>query len=518
MKAQYIFFTLLFFIFTRVTLLASEPLYKKPNDVPALEKQTQEYVNAMILFDYEVIGLADNNSIDLLGMHYLQQLNKWLYFGIGSHAPLLKGDYGGFMAFDITFHAQKKLYENLFVNVGISLGGGGGGSSITQSKELSGTGGFVKSYIGLGYEFDNNISVGLNYANFTFIDSQIDSSQVDIFVQIPLSYKVTPYSKAGTKVGSFYDFSKSQENILTLELNNLLQIEPTASSKETINNIAFQYSHFLDRNYYLFLEIEVGYKGLPLYNQIMHGLGRKTSLSHHINLYTQLGIGSGGYSPNNIDTGSGLLIYPKGSLEYMLSENIGIAVSGGYLFAPTGTSKNYTAGMALNYHLAHKSTKYYNAYTMENMSYKGFRFSVFPQTEFEVQLNEEKYHNINMMAIQFDNLINANWYFAIQASIAYNDYQGYPGYGEALFGIGVQSKYLKSNKFQNFFQVLFGTNVHGIICKPSIATNYSLSERYALYAQLGYTTSVEVGSLYRKNQSMRAYNLGVGVTYRFSLL
>jgi len=516
MKTQHILFTLLLLLCLHTNLLASKQPNDKP-DIQALEEQTQAYVNAMILFDYEVIALTDNGSIDLLGMHYLQQLNKWFYFGIGAHAPLLKGDYGGFMAFDVTFHAQKKIYDDLFINAGISLGGGGGGSSITQSKELSGTGGFIMSYVGLGYEFDNNVSLGINYANFKFINSQIDSSQVDIFVQVPLSYKVGLYSSAGSKVGSSYDFSKSKENIFTLELNNLLQIEPTASTKETISNITFQYSHFLDKNYYLFMELEVGYKGLPLYNQFTHGLGRKTSLSRTLNLYTQLGVGSGGYSPNNIDTGSGLLIYPKMSFEYLLNDNIGVALSGGYLYAPTGTSKNYTTGIALNYHLSHEKTKNYASSTTKSLRYKGFRFSIFPQTEFNVELNEEKYHDINMMTIQFDNLINDNFYFATQASIAYNDYQGYPGYGEALFGIGLQNKYLKSNKFQNFFQLLLGTNIHGIIFKPSIATNYSLSDRYALYAQFGYTMSVDNEHLYRQSQSMRAYNLGLGVTYRFSL-
>jgi len=515
MKTHYKLFTLVVFFYMEVALIASKSLSSKTNDIEMLEKQTQEYVNAMILFDYEIIPLTNNSSIDLLGMHYLQQLNQWLYFGVGAHAPLVQGDYGGFMTFDVTVHAQKKIYNNLFINAGVSLGGGGGGSSVSQSTELSGSGGFIKSYIGLGYEFDNNISVGINYTNFKFIDSQIDNSQADIFVQIPLSYKVGFYANAAKRAHSLHDFLNSQENIFTLELNNLFQIEPTAAVKGMINNFSFQYSHFLNTNSYLFMEIEIGYKGRPLYNHIIHGLGYKTLLTHRLNLYTQLGLGSGGYSPNDIDTGSGLLIYPKMSLEYLFDDNMGVALSGGYLFAPTGTSKNYTAGIALNYHLTHKNS---SVSSTKNLFYKGFRCTIFPQTEFKVKLNGKNHHNINMMGVQFDGFINDNFYYSTQVSVAYNDFKGFPGYGEALFGIGVQSKYIQSNKFQNFLQLLIGTNVNGIIFKPSIATNYSLSDRYALYAQLGYTTSVEVGSLYRKNQSMRAYNLGIGVTYRFSLL
>jgi len=512
MNTKYFLHTLLILLHIESSLFASGQTF----DTKALEQDTQEYINAMIVFDYEVISLPQNGSIDMLGMHYLQQLNKWLYVGIGVHAPLVQGDYGGFMAFDVTAHVQHKIYESVFVNAGVSLGGGGGGSSVAQSKELSGTGGFIKTYAGLGYEFDNNISVGVNYTNFKFIDSQIDSSQVNVFAQIPLSYSVNLYSNAGNKVSSLYDFSKSSEHILTLELNNLFQIEPTGTAKETINNLALQYSHFLDDNYYLFLEIEVGYKGLPLYNQFTHGIGYKTSVSNRVNLYGQLGIGSGGYAPETIDTGSGLLIYPKTSIEYLLSNDLGLSLSGGYLFAPTGTSKNYTAGAAINYHISNKKNNNFNSTDLSDIFYKGFRFNVFAQSEFAVTINDKEHNDINMLSLQVDNLINDNFYFATQISVAFNEFKGYPGYGEALFGLGVQNKYLKSTQFQNFFQVLLGTNVYGLIIKPSISTNYTLNDRYALYAQLGYTKSIDYGGLYREEEPMSAYSVGLGVTYRFS--
>ena len=497
------------------SVINSESYSYDAKTLKQIEKEVDNYVKAMIVVDYEVISLPQNGSIDLLGTHYLQQLNDWLYFGIGAHAPLFKGEYGGFMAFDATFHLQHKIYDNIFVNAGVSLGGGGGGSSVAQSKKLSGTGGFIKSYAGVGYEFDNNISLGVNYTNFKFINSQIDSSQFNFFVAVPFSYSVGSYAEAGTAVDSIVDYLAKNENIFSLELNNLFQINPTATTKETINNIAFQYSHFLNDDYYLYMNLEVGYKGLPLYNQLLHGVGKRTSLSSELNLYTQIAVGSGGYSPNNIDTGSGLLINPKISLEYMLNDAIGIGASGGYLYAPTGTSKNYTAAIALNYHLSNKRGNH--SLNNKELKYKGFRFSIFPQTEFSVKLNNKEFHNINMIAIQLDNLIDDNFYFATQASIAYNEYQGYPGYGEALVGLGVQNKFTPSNKFQSFAQFLMGTNIHGIVIKPSIGTTYSFSDRYALYAQVGYIKSVNQKGLYRQNQSMSAYSAGAGVSYRFSL-
>jgi hypothetical protein len=118
MKIKPVILASLLFLQTQVSLFGANN---------SLEEETQERINAMILFDYEVINLPQGKSIDLFGIHYLQQLNHWLYFGLGVHAPLVQGDYGGFMTLDTTLHAQQKVYDDFYVNAGVSLGGGGGG-------------------------------------------------------------------------------------------------------------------------------------------------------------------------------------------------------------------------------------------------------------------------------------------------------------------------------------------------------------------------------------------------------
>ena len=74
----------------------------------------EETTQGLILLDYEIISLPQNRSIDLLGTHYLHKINDWLYFGFGMHAPLVKGDYGGFMTLDATLHLQYTLINNTF--------------------------------------------------------------------------------------------------------------------------------------------------------------------------------------------------------------------------------------------------------------------------------------------------------------------------------------------------------------------------------------------------------------------
>ena len=308
------------------TQMVSEPALDGANNKSTFERHARRTANGLIMLDYELIPVPGNQSLDLLGVHYLHQLNNWLYLGIGFHAPLVYGNYGGFMAVDATIHAQRKIFGDSFIDAGVSFGGGGGGSSIEQSQELSGNGEYIKSYIGLGYDF-RGLSAGINYANFRFMKSQINHSQLNFFIQKPVSYSIGSYAYSGNKTESDITFPEAGENILTLELNNIFQVKPKGSNKGTINSLSLQHSHFLTKNHYLFFGLDVGYNGLPLYNQALGGMGYKFSISPRVNFYSQIGVGSGGYSPAEIDTGPGLLVYPKFSLEYLLNNKLGLSLS-----------------------------------------------------------------------------------------------------------------------------------------------------------------------------------------------
>ena len=476
-----------------------------------LERNALRPAKGLIMLDYEVIPVPGNETLDLLGAHYLHQLNPWLYLGVGLHAPLVNGNYGGFMAFDATLHAQRRIFGNSFIDAGVSLGGGGGSSSITLSPIISGTGKFIKSYIGLGYDF-RRFSAGVNYSNIRFVDSLIDHSQLDFFFQKPVSYSIGSYAYSGRHTGSDYSLPGIGETILAGEFNNIFQFKPAGSNTNMINSLSLQLSHFLNSNHYLFFGLEVGYQGLPLYNQAIGGIGYRYSMSPRINFYGQIGVGSGGYAQAEIDTGPGLLVYPKLSAEYLLSKTLGVSLSTGYLVAPNGTSKNVTVGAAMNYHL---STNERGAAT--DRIFRGFRFHMFQQTEFNVQVGSSSHHDINLLSTQWDSILSDHWYFPIQASVATNDFLGYPGYGELLAGLGVQNKFVTTNRFQNFFQLLIGTNINNILLKASVGVNYGLNDNLALYGQLGKTISLNKWSQYAYDMRVNSDSVGLGLTYRFSL-
>ncbi len=463
----------------------------------------------MLMLDYQIVPVAGNKSVDLIGFHVLNRFNDWLYLGIGGHAPLFKGEYGGFMVFDATAHVQRKLFGNVFADAGLSLGGGGGGKSVQQSRIISGTGGFIKAYAGLGYDF-GDFSLGAHVSRIKFTDSAIDHTQLAVYLQAPFSYPVGRYADAGQPalLSANSGPATDSENMLSLGLDTIDQIDPQGTNKRTIGLVDMQFSHFMTENSYWFFNAAAGYRGRPLYNQAFGGAGYRARLSPSVALYVQLGIGSGGYAPEIIDTGPGLLVYPKLSAEYLITKNLGLSLSAGYLFAPKATSKNYTFGAALNYHI-HGADNASGAVGV----YNGYRFNLFQQTQFNVKFRGDDQPRLNMLSIQMDKQINDHVYIPIQVSGAYTAYLGFPGYGELVAGLGLQTRFDKTDRLRFFGQLLIGANPNGPIVKGGIGMNYGVSDRLAVYATAGQTLA-RLGAI---GQKFRADYLGIGVTYRFSV-
>ncbi len=468
----------------------------------------------MIVLDYQVIPVPQQPALDLMGFHILNKVADGLFVGVGAYAPLLRGEYGGFMAFDLGAHVQRRIAGRLFANAGLAGGGGGGGKSTQQSIELSGTGGFIKGYAGLGLDFDG-FSIGANAARMKFRHSAIDHTQLNLFVQMPFDYKVGSLALAGERLSpadTEAAFTASSANTLTLGLDNYKQIDPQGSNKSTIHLADLQFAHYMSRASYWYASLGVGYRGLPLYNQFFGGLGYRFDVAPRVSLHTQLGLGSGGYAPEKIDTGAGLLVYPKLSAEYAITKDFGLALTTGYLFAPKGTSKNHTLGVALNYHLQSPRRATDGDAPPDGAVFRGYRFSLVQQTETGVSVRGADRSSIHMLSAQLDTLVSDHVYLPIRAGVAYNAYLGYPGYGELLAGVGLQTRYAKGDRFQFFGQLLGGTNVHGLIINPGIGMNLSLSDRWAVHGSAGKTLATSTA-----NGNFKATSLALGLTYRFSV-
>jgi hypothetical protein len=498
----------------------AQTLPTQPSDDVVIDQSTLDQAHGLVTLDYAKITLKGGGAFDLFGVHYLHQLNDWLYVGGGINGPLLEGSYGGFFTVDTTLHARKKVWGNWFVDAGVALGGGGGGASVRHIKELSGSGRYMKKYVGLGYEA-HGLYYGVNYSNVSISNSLVNDSVLNFFIQKPVSFLVGSFADAGSKIAPAHGDDRAHDSIISFELNNIYQINPKGLYRGRIGLVSPQFSQFFSKSDYLFFGVDLGYSGLDWYNQIQAGIGHKVSVSPKLNLYGQLGIGTGGWVTDTIDTGPGLLIYPKVKAEYLWNKSTGLSLSAGYLAAPKGTSRNWTVGAAINFHLSPDE----RGEGGDDSTLSGVRVNLYDKVLFNVSNNGERVSNINMAALQLDYSVNDHWYIPFQISAATNAYKGYAGYAEMFVGLGWQSHYSRSNKFQGFAQISYGLNDLGVnkkedvgpLLNASVGFNYGLSDQFAIHGQLGKTASVNQYIKSNHSSDFSNTSIGLGVTYRFSL-
>jgi len=467
---------------------------------------------ALLMLDYQVIRVPGDAPIDLMGFHVHSKVREGLYLGAGVYAPHVRGEYGGFMAFDVGAHLRYRLGGPWIATADLSGGGGGGGRSIAQSTELSGTGGFIKASIGLGYDL-GPFAIGVSATRMKFRRSLIDDTQANVFVTIPYTYLTGAFSRHGEPLSTDEDrraAAEMGENMLTVTLDNFRQIDPQGSNKGTVRTADVQYAHFFTRDVYWFGALGVGYSGLPIYNQMLGGVGRRVRLSQDLSLYGQVGVGSGGYAPELIDTGPGLLVYPKLSLAYALTRSLSLQLSVGYLSAPQASSRNQTYGVALTQHLRSGGPEAGSA--AGPASWRGFRVSVFQQTEFNLRYRDIARDNLQLVGLQVDTPLGGPWYLPVQAAVAYNAYLGYPGYGELLAGLGLQSGAGPHHRLQVFGQLMGGANVHGLGVKLSGGLRYVIDDRLSVHVAAGHIETRGSGG-----RHFTADSLGFGLDYRFAV-
>jgi hypothetical protein len=485
---------------------AQQPDARAP-EAPALRPN-----EAMVLMDYQVLRVKGDKPIDLMGFHVYNKVADGLYVGAGMSAPLFQGAYGGFATFDIGAHAQHRLTPQVFATAGLALGGGAGGRNVENAKTLAGTGGFVKGYVGLGYDL-GAVSVGANVTHMKFNRAAVGGTQANVFLEIPYTYLTGPFSGHGQLLppaDARQAAAASSERMLTVVFDNYRQREPEGTFKGAFNILDFQYSQFFSAASYWFASLGMGYRGLPLSNQVLGGVGQRVQISPRITVYGQLGIGSGIYAPEVIDTDAGLLVYPKISAEYALSKDLGLSISAGYLVAPRGSSKNQSIGIALTRHLRVADGPSTSSGGLP--TYQAFRFGLFQETDLGVRYRDLDRGQVRMIGIQIDAIIDEHWYIPLRGAGAYSTYLGYPGYGELLLGIGLQSRLDRGDRLQAFGQLMAGTNVHGLAVKGSGGLRYGLSERMAL--------SMNAGRIMARSAAGNRFvanSVSFGLDYQFSL-
>jgi hypothetical protein len=119
---------------------------------------------------------------------------------------------------------------------------------------------------------------------------------------------------------------------------------------------------------------------------------------------------------------------------------------------------------------------------------------------------------VRMIGTQIDLIVDGHSYILLRGAGAYSTYLGYPGYGELLLGVGLQSHLDRGERLQAFGQLMAGTNVHGLAVKGSAGLRYGLGDRLAL--------SMNAGRIVARSASGNrfvAHSVSLGLDYLFSL-
>jgi len=496
-----------------IAMLGAARAEGAPAGADAPSSSLLEPSRTLILLDYQKVDVQGDAPIDLMGAHFVRQVNDWLLLGVGVQAPLLSGNYGGFATFDVGAYAKKHLWSRVFVTAGLFGGAGAGGRSVENAKALSGSGTLTRVYVGLGYDF-GSYSVGVNLSKLEIRHAAISGTQADVFLEVPYSVLTGPFAMQGlplTPADASWARAESGPSMLTLADDNFSQIRPQGSRKGSFSTVDLQYSHFFLEDTYGYAGLGIGYRGLPTYNQFLGGVGQRLRLSQRIALYGQLGIGSGGYAPEVIDTGPGLVVYPKLAAEYALTRTVGISLTAGYLAAAKGSSRNFAYGLALTRHIGVQDGADAEWPVGAPPTYRAVRLGLFQQTEFDVRYADVGRGSLPMLGVQGDLVLDDHWYVPLQAAAAYHSYLGYPGYDEVLGGIGLQSRAAPADRLQFFGQLMAGANLHGRSAKASLGTRVFLSDRLSLSLVAG-----RVAAQSASGNRFSANSLAVALETRFS--
>jgi hypothetical protein len=479
-------------------------------DAAPTETSSLQRNDARLMLDYQTVRVPGDSPIDLMGFHVYMPVADGISVGAGLLAPLVSGRYGGFMGASVGVQGRLRLGGPVVALAALSAGGGAGGRSPEHAKQLSGTGSFMRGQLALGYDA-GDFTVGAGVSRLKFRRSLIDNSQLNVFLDIPFSYLSGSYAARGQPLSPADDQRAAREmgeTMLSFSLDNYRQLNAKGSYQGTVRTGEFQFAHFLAADLYWFANFASAYSGLPTYNQLMGGLGWRWRPAPAWRLYAQLGVGSGGYAPEQIDTGPGLLVYPRLSAEYGLTRDLGLAVSAGYLTAPKGSSRNPTYGLTLTRHLRSGQ----GDDSAGPALYEGLRITLLHQSDTQLRYRDVDRPALHMLGLQIDMPVSDRWYLPLQASAAYTSYLGYPGYAEIFAGVGVQTHLAPGERVQAFGQLLAGANVHGKGGKAGAGVRYVLDDRLAV--------SLSGGRIEARSSSGGRYsanNIVVGLDYRFAV-
>lgn len=509
-----------------ILLVISSQLFSQSNDLSKLEGKT---LNNKIRLNYILIHQPVNEvsynlnpRLGFVGLNYNFTLNDWLYSGVGFHAGIT-GDQGGLFTLGVNLGVNKKLYKNLYFDANVHFGGGGGYRSLVRG------GGIYYTNVGLQYK-TKGYSFGVQYGYVNFFTGILKNDNVSFFVEIPTTLRYSSYENARKTFTNnnnqkdefwkkpavksvqqitfdyFFPFGKSRTDASTTP-----SFKPVT---HTLSVFGFEYQRYVNKNTFIYTHVDAMYGGLTAgFMDLFFGIGKNFVETKYVNFFGKFGIGAAG---GRIYPEGGLTIYPNAGFDIKLSEKIGISAHGGYHKAIGGTFEAYTAGFGLKYYGLSGGT--HDPFTKEQVSQiktQGISISLQNQTYIDVAKFGIPPSNLQLIAIKIKYDINHRFYFASEASFAYEGKSG--GYAHGVFGLGVNSNKFLNDKISFFMEASAGVagggrvdSGQGVLIRPMVGVNLHLKDDLSL--------NISGGQMISPFGNVNSSNVNIGLTYSLSIL
>lgn len=509
-------------------MVCSSQSFSQSNEISNLEGKTLHNnirLNYILIHQpVEEVGYGLHPEMGFVGLNYNFPINEWLYIGAGFHAAV-SGDQGGLFTLGVNLGVNKQLYKSLYFDANVHFGGGGGYRSLVNG------GGIIYTNVGLQYK-KKEYSLGVQYGYMNFFTGIQKNDNVSFFIEIPTTLRYSSYKNAqktfivnNNSKDAFWD-KPAVKSVQQITFDYFFPIgesradaSATPSYKpisHTLSILGFEYQRYISSNTFIYAHLDAMYGGLTAgFMDLFFGVGKNFIETKYVNFFGKFGIGAAG---GRIYPEGGLTMYPNAGFDVKITDRFGISAHGGYHKAIGGVSsfEAYTAGFSIKYYgLSGGISDPFTKEKVKSIKTQGIGITVQNQTYFNVAKFGIPDSDLQQIALKVNYDINHRFYFAGEASFAYEGESG--GYAHGIFGLGITSNKFLNDKVSLFFEASAGVagggrvdSGVGVLIRPTAGMNVHLNDEFSLNASGGKMIS--------PFGNVNSANINFGITYSLSIL
>jgi hypothetical protein len=373
---------------------------------------------------YETITLPGDEKMGLVGLSYLVQPTEGLCVGPAVYGAA-SGQRGGFFTIGAEAALCTRVYGPLNVVAGLYAGGGGGAAA------PQGGGLMLRPHVDLMWDF-GPLRAGVSWAKVYFPNGEIDSDQLGLVVDVPMSFGYLPAgsrrlsSWGGQRSGMGFDRFIAVAGVYAPRSNTL-----GSSGAPLPSHIGYVGARAEAQ---LLPALTIGLEangaasgGVDGYAEILGTMGSDVALGEggvRLGGRVALGMGGGGDMP----TGGGLLGKVALDLVVPLSRDFSLGLEAGWAYAPQGDFEAPFGSLSLRWALD----------PLPGMAPTRVRqeWSAGAEMFFDAARKDGSERDMQSVNFKYSRFVGENLYLTGQVQSAYQGGAG--GFSVGLFGIGGQ--------------------------------------------------------------------------------